>query len=139
MVDGIRVARAPCKTCPYRRDVPSGLWAAEEYAKLPCYDGSMLDQLMNGGGAVFDCHQSDGNICAGWLGCHGAHDLVALRLTKQDIAPAVFRFKSPVPLFKSGTQAAEHGMKAIRRPGPRARRAIARLIGKLRGPRNKEK
>lgn len=24
----------PCETCPYRRDVPSGVWSADEYRKL---------------------------------------------------------------------------------------------------------
>jgi hypothetical protein len=28
----------PCPSCPYRKDVPSGVWAPEEYDKLPAYD-----------------------------------------------------------------------------------------------------
>ena len=31
-------AKSPCGSCPYRQDVPSGVWAASEYEKLPAYD-----------------------------------------------------------------------------------------------------
>jgi hypothetical protein len=61
------VAKAPCKSCPYRRDVPSGIWHSSEYDKLPQYDGEIVDQLMKGGQALFDCHQRDGNLCAGCM------------------------------------------------------------------------
>lgn len=122
-------AKAPCKSCPYRRDVPSGIWAAGEYAKLPFYDGSMLDQ-MEGGRALFMCHQNDGHLCAGWVGCHGPDSLLALRLNAVDAS--VWSYVSPVRLFRSGAQAAAHGMRAIHRPGMRARAMIARLARALR-------
>lgn len=30
--------REPCSACPYRVDVPAGVWAREEYDKLDPYD-----------------------------------------------------------------------------------------------------
>jgi hypothetical protein len=132
----ITAPKAPCKTCPYRRDVPSGLWAANEYDKLPAYDGEIGRQLANKAGGLFYCHQDDGQLCAGWLGCHGPRNLLAVRIAsfygdgKQGLDPSVFDYKSPVPLFRSGAQAAAHGKRAINRPGPKAKRAIARLMRK---------
>ena len=121
-------AKAPCKSCPYRRDVPSGVWAATEYAKLPAYDGSMIDQL-EGGRALFMCHQNDGHLCAGWVGCHGPDNLLALRMNRVD--DSVWGYVSPVRLFKSGAQAAAHGLRDIARPGTRAIAMIWRLARAL--------
>jgi hypothetical protein len=122
-------AKAPCKTCPYRRDVPSGVWAKEEYKKLVAYDGSIAEQVHNGAVAIFDCHQRDGKMCAGWVATHGARNLLALRLAR-GIAQAVFKYKTKVPVFSSGKEAAAHGMRDIRRPKAEARSAINRLIRK---------
>jgi hypothetical protein len=122
-------AKAPCKTCPYRRDVPSGLWAKEEYAKLKTYDGDVPEQLEKGALGRFDCHQRDGKLCAGWVATHGPHNLLALRLAT-DIAPEVYEYSSPVPVFRTGDEAAEHGMRDIKRPRVAARKAIERLIRK---------
>ena len=33
-----RVRPKPCASCPYRCDVPSGVWHPDEYAKLEVYD-----------------------------------------------------------------------------------------------------
>lgn len=123
-------AKAPCKTCPYRRDVPSGVWAREEYEKLPTYDGEVFEQLEKGGLGRFDCHQRDGHMCAGWIATHGARNLLALRLAR-NIAPEVFSYKSPVPVFATGAEAAAHGMRDIKKPGEDAKRAIQRLSRKL--------
>jgi Family of unknown function (DUF6283) len=135
MSERISCAKAPCKSCPYRRDVPSGVWAAEEYDKLPGYDGDMASQLLSGSGGLFYCHQQDGRLCAGWVGTHGPHNLIALRLTScsghDQIDSSVWAYKSPVPLFKSGAAACAHGKRAIRRPGPKARRTAERLVRKL--------
>lgn len=122
----VTCAKAPCKSCPYRKDVPSGLWAAHEYDKLPVYDTSILNQITEGAAGLFMCHQQDGKICAGWVGCHGS-DLAAIRLQQAKLAPEVLDYESPVPLFKSGAEAAAHGKRAIKRPGAKAQRAIARL------------
>lgn len=125
-----RCATAPCKSCPYRRDVPSGVWHESEYEKLPAYDGELIDQITNGGTGLFMCHQRDGHLCAGWVGCHGAENLFALRLPIYNIDPSVWSYASPVPLFASGVEAYVHGMKDIDDPGPAANRVMNRLLAK---------
>jgi hypothetical protein len=133
-------AKAPCKSCPYRKDVPSGVWAKAEYNKLPYYDGDTSEQFLKAEAfAMFFCHQNDGKLCAGWLGTHGPTNLLAMRLHSANVDPEVFGYESPVPLFASGAEAAAHGKKAMKRPGTRARRTIEILLRKrernLRGPR----
>lgn len=126
----IKSAKAPCTSCPYRRDVPSGVWAAHEYDKLPDYDGEIGEQAVKKAAALFYCHTHDDQLCAGWLGCHGPSNLLAVRLAayRGKLDPSVFEYKSPVPLFRSGAQAAAHGKRAIMRPGPRAKRTVVRLL-----------
>jgi len=129
-MDKLRCAKAPCKSCPYRTDVPSGVWAAHEYTKLPHYDGTIMKQLKSGKAtAAFMCHQNDGKLCAGWVGCHGATNLLALRLS-DNVHTSVWRYQSPVPLFKSGKEESAHGKRDIRRPGERARNMVVRLMKK---------
>jgi hypothetical protein len=122
-----RAARAPCGSCPYRRDVPSGLWHRDDYDKLPHYDGETWEQAPN----LFMCHQRDGCLCAGWLACHDPAELLALRLHSREIDPSVFDYKTDVPVFASGAEAREHGIREISRPGPRASKLIAGLSRKL--------
>lgn len=126
----LTVGKAPCGSCPYRKDVPSGVWDPAEYDKLPAFDGEMAEQLLKGGIGVFMCHQQDGKLCAGWVGCHGANNLVALRMVS-NVARSVWRFRSPVALFQSGAEACAHGKRAIRRPGAAAKRMVAKLTQKL--------
>lgn len=122
-------APAPCGTCPYRCDVPSGVWAAAEYVHLPAYDGDTWEQPTG----VFLCHQQDGRICAGWAGCHDMAQSMALRLAAAsgaisgDALDAVLDYASPVPLFASGQEAAQHGLADIEEPAAKAVRAIHRL------------
>ena len=124
-----RPAAAPCASCPYRRDAPSGVWAAEEYAKLRLYDRPAGEQPTG----VFLCHQCNGRACGGWAGCHDTDDLLALRLAVLvgDMSPAeadaTRRYVSPVPLFACGAEAAEHGMRDIDAPSPRAQQMAHRL------------
>lgn len=122
-------ARVPCGSCPYRRDVPSGLWAAEEYDKLPRFD---LDTMSQPFGAFF-CHQQNERLCAGWVGCHDMNESLGLRmaasrgiLTVEDVE-AAFDYECPIALFASGAEAAEHGRRNIEVPSPDARRAIERI------------
>ncbi|MBN6034084.1 DUF6283 family protein [Amycolatopsis sp. 195334CR] len=127
-------APRPCISCPYRRDVPSGIWHAREYAKLPPYDADTGSQPSG----LFQCHQNDGDdlhrrICAGWAGCHDGGELLALRLAVIDgrIAPetaqAVVNYQSPVPLFDSGAEAAAHGLRDITTPASEALRAMEKI------------
>ncbi|OXR40281.1 hypothetical protein B7C42_07619 [Nocardia cerradoensis] len=126
-------APRPCNSCPYRRDVPSGVWHADEYDKLREYDKEMPEQSL----ALFHCHQNDADsdlrrLCAGWAGCHG-DNLLALRLAlvQNRISPAVFEatigYRSPTTLFGSGTEAADHGQREIDNPSPAAVHTIAKI------------
>lgn len=129
MSDQVRgPAPRPCESCPYRCDVPSGVWAADEYDKLAAYDRDTAYQPHG----LFLCHQQDGRVCAGWVGCHG-DQLLALRLAaatgqmSADDVAACLDFASPVPLFRSGAEAAEHGRAEIPAPGTSARRVMAKV------------
>lgn len=135
MTDVLTCAKAPCKSCPYRQDVPSGVWHESEYEKLPKYDGDIIDQLTNGGAGVFMCHQGTGEMCAGWVATHGAENLLALRLASEEIAAEVWTYRSPVPVFESGQEAADHGKKEIKKPSDKAERVIERLLRTVPGVR----
>lgn len=123
----------PCGSCPYRRDVPSGVWSEEEYVKLPHYDGETFTQPPT----VFACHQQDGAICAGWAGCHDMQESLGLRFAAQfnllDEAEvqAVLNYECAVPLWGSGAEAAAHGLVEVEHPGQKARSTITRLESKL--------
>lgn len=120
----IKAPPAPCGSCPYRCDVPSGIWHKSEYNKLLRYDGPTFVQDP----VAFMCHQRDGNLCGGWLACHGPQELLALRFPGLNADPAVFEYKTTVPVFASGAAARAHGIKDIRRPGARARKMIDGLV-----------
>lgn len=120
--------------CPYRQDVPSGIWDTSEYDKLARYDAETGMQPRG----VWQCHQTDGpnskpRICAGWAGCHDGDNLLALRLgvfqgrISPETAQRVVDYTTPVPLFTSGAEAAAHGMQDLAHPGPDAARMIAKL------------
>src|SRR5215831_11815339 len=91
----------PCGSCPYRQDVPSGIWAKHEYDKLPGYDGETWEQHPG----IFMCHQRDGQMCGGWLACHDPRHLLALRLASADVDASVLDYKTEVPVFESGAAA----------------------------------
>lgn len=114
--------KRPCGSCPYRKDVPSGVWHPDEYQKLSQYDGQTWEQLPN----LFMCHQRDGCLCGGWLQTHGTDDLLALRLHEVD--ESAYGYQSDVPTFASGNEAALHGMKEIRNPGPEALAMQGKLL-----------
>lgn len=117
-------ATAPCGSCPYRRDVPAGIWDASEYHKLARYDGDTMGQDPS----LFLCHQQDGKLCAGWVGCHGGQ-LLALRLhsISGQVDWGVFDYRSPVALFSSGAEARDHGLSGVATPSAQAVRAITKL------------
>jgi hypothetical protein len=122
-------APRPCASCPYRRDVPSGVWAETEYAKLPEYDAETAYQPPG----VFMCHQQDGRMCAGWTATHDMEDSLAFRLAAMtgdlpaEHVEAVLDYQTDVPLFGSGAEAAEHGLRDLREPGIPARQMVERL------------
>ena len=129
-------APRPCGSCPYRQDVPAGVWAPEEYAKLPDYDAPTGEQPAG----VFLCHQQNGRVCGGWAACHGAQgradhsrDSLALRMagfmgsmSAEDIE-ATRDYVSPVPLWASGQEAFTRGMAGVADPSPEAEEVMAKL------------
>lgn len=126
-------APRPCASCPYQRDVPSQIWDQTEYAKLPGYDGETWEQSP----LVFYCHQFSpetirARMCAGWVGVHDARELLALRLALIEgrISDATFdlaaNYVSPVPLFRSGAEAAKHGTASVN-PSSAAQMLIAKI------------
>lgn len=127
-------ARRPCGSCPYRRDVPSGVWDETEYAKLPEYD---LETAYQPPGAFF-CHQQDGRLCAGWVAVHDMDNCLGIRLLlslRRDVTDeernSIIDYSTDVPLFDSGAEAAAHGQRDLLRPGGDAVRIIGRLTRKI--------
>lgn len=129
-------ASNPCGSCPYRCDVPSGVWATEEYEKLPDYDRPTQEQPAT----VFLCHQQNGRLCAGWVGCHDMNENLGLRislamgLVTPDVYVTTQDYVSTVPLFSSGAEAAEHGVVDIEEPNASAQRVIAKLMRRQESP-----
>ncbi|WP_406054371.1 DUF6283 family protein [Streptomyces sp. NBC_01077] len=50
--------------CPCRRDVPAGIWAREEYAKLRRYDADAPSRSNGAESATMPR-----NVCRAWSGC----------------------------------------------------------------------
>ena len=122
-------APRPCSSCPYRCDVPSGVWEAVEYDKLPSYDHATASQPLD----LFLCHQTNSDspgarLCTGWVGCHG-QELLALRIAviRGRVDPAVMDYETDVPLFESGAAAAEHGKARIAEPDGRALAVMGKI------------
>jgi Family of unknown function (DUF6283) len=113
----------PCGACPYRKDVPSGVWAAEEYDKLRPYDNPTAEQPFQG----FSCHATPEYYCHGWAVVHTsrghAYDLIALRFSP----PSTWPEPCGIELFDSGNEAADHGQAEAELPGAAALAAIERL------------
>lgn len=126
MTDLPKPPKRPCGSCPYRKDVPSGVWAGEEYAKLRKFDGEPVEQFMNGGTALFMCHQRDGCLCGGWLQAHGTDNLMALRMHPVD--ESAWGYTSDVECFSSGAEAAAHGMRDIEHVGEAARALQSKIV-----------
>ena len=123
----ITVRQSPCSSCPYRRDVPSGVWEESEYEKLPVYDGETTAQVEAGAFGLFHCHRTPDFLCAGWVGCHDMVNNFAVRLHAHQVDPAIYDYESSVPLFSSGAEAAAHGMRDIEEPGDAAQAKVAEL------------
>ena len=122
MSDLPKPPKVPCGSCPYLKSTPSGLWHKDEYHKLPLYDGEIIDQIMNGAMGLFMCHQQDGCLCGGWLMTHGVENLAALRLKAVD--PSVADYAPDVPVWASGREACDHGLRDIEEPSRVAQRKI---------------
>lgn len=121
--------KTPCASCPYRASVASGIWAPEEYAKLPTYDGETFEQSQK----IFFCHQAEAeDVCSGWLGHTDPTELLAVRIGMMvgRLDPSCAEYTTEVELFSSGAEAAAHGVKNITAPDARARDAIEKITKK---------
>lgn len=122
----------PCGSCPYRRDVPSGVWDENEYDKLPEYDEPTGNQPVG----VFMCHQADGRACAGWVGCHDMEENLAIRIAvsvgnlDDETYEAIVDYETSTPLWDSGGEAASHGVENLFDPDQDAQRVMAKLRSK---------
>lgn len=121
--------KSPCASCPYRTNVPSGVWDESEYSKLTRYDGEIFEQ---GTDAIFMCHQGCGSVCSGWLGHRPPEDLLAVRmgLLREELDRSCLDYRSDVPLFPTGAEAARHGMKDAEAPRPEAMKVISKIARK---------
>lgn len=119
----------PCGSCPYRKDVPSGVWDESEYRKLPLFDKPTAEQPVG----VFLCHSQDGSLCAGWAACHnkqeGGHELMSLRIgvAMGTTDPSAWEYTTDVPIFASGQEACDHGLQQVESPPKEANVLIAKL------------
>lgn len=121
----VQVRGEACIACPYRRDVPSGVWSFEDYTKLPPYDAETPEQPM----AAFRCHATPDHICHGWA-VVGGYDLLGLRLQELRQREQIEIPDAHVPLFATHTDAAKHGVADINAPSEEARRAMDKLMRK---------
>jgi len=125
VTDPLKPRPRPCASCPYRVDVPSGIWHPDEYAKLVGYDADTWAQPLN----VFMCHQGDDQVCSGWLGHRDPSDLLAVRLglASGHLDAACVDYSTTVPLWPSGAAAARHGCRDVPAPSPEAVQAIEKI------------
>jgi hypothetical protein len=114
------IRKTPCEACPYRCDVPSGVWAHHEYEKLRPYDGETWEQPPAG----FACHSTPKKFCHGWAVVSGT-DSLALRIAQVPAIPP-----AKVPLWGSHNEAADHGQRDIEAPAQDAREIVDRLTRK---------
>ena len=125
------IASKPCHSCPYRCDVPSGIWDVTEYDKLPEYDKETFEQPQK----MFLCHQQNGCLCRGWLDCHGSH-LLSIRiasvmgLVDDNQLEQAFNEGPKVAVFSSGAEAAKHGKRGIKQLSVAALGMIQKLVSK---------
>lgn len=123
----LRPRKNPCPSCPYRRDVPSGVWDESEYEKLLRYDLPTGSQPPG----VFMCHQGDGYLCSGWCAVHGDESLgLRLGVSFGQVDPESIGYTTTVPLHPSGRAAYEHGMREYLSPGQRAVDTITKIVKK---------
>ena len=123
----------PCASCPYRQDVPSGVWHPSEYAKLPQYDD-------NEAFGIFLCHNTQDTVCRGWLNVHAESVAVRLAVATGKISRDAPYMPTVAKLFSSGREAAAHGLRNIKAPDAKAKRTIAKVsktlqrrLGKIEG------
>ena len=120
----LNVLPVPCSSCPYRLDTPAGVWHPDEYEKLREYDD-------NSSLATFLCHQSfeigKDTVCRGWLSVHCESVAARLAVMRGDVTAEQLYAEVQVALYATGNQAADAGMRGVKRPSKQARKVIRRL------------
>lgn len=122
-------AANPCGSCPYRVDVPSGIWVLDEYLKLIEYDKETPFQPHG----IFLCHRQDGRVCAGWCAAHDMEHSLAIRVGYSDgrldskTFDAIVGYQTSTEVFGSGAEAAQHGIARINNPDAAAKRVMAKM------------
>lgn len=122
-------APRPCGSCPYRCDTPSGVWEQDEYEKLTRFDGPTWAQDPS----VFLCHQQDGRLCAGWVGVHDMAESLGLRVAaatgsiSTEVADECLDYATDVPLYATGAEACEAGLRDVSAPSGTAVKVIDKL------------
>jgi hypothetical protein len=121
------VRKEPCSTCPYRKDVPSGVWSFDTYEILRPYDEPTFAQPFK----PFGCHTTPDFYCHGWAVVHTSRgnefDLVSLRMARLGYPDIP---EPAVPLFASGNEAADHGQRDLDNPSAESRAAVDKLLRK---------
>jgi hypothetical protein len=124
----LQVNPEPCFSCPYRKDVPSGVWHTEEYEKLRKYDEPPIGEMP--ALEIFLCHQTkvagQEIVCKGWCMVH--IDSIAVRLAQLQgqLFPEAFT-PTKAELHASGNAAADFGEKDIKRPKANAVKVSEKL------------
>lgn len=111
----------PCSTCPYRKDTPPGIWAREEYEKLPAWDHEMAFA------GIFLCHTDSAALCRGWIEVHERNISVRIAMFKVEWTPEN-REPTRVPLYASGMAAMRAGLSGVVKPSRTAKKAIAGIL-----------
>jgi hypothetical protein len=139
MSEPLGCAAEPCNSCPYRKDVPSGVWSPEEYQKLPTYDENVPEPAF----AAFLCHQTNlagkQTACRGWLSVHKNSIAVRLAVLTGQVTVKQVLAKVRAKLYRTGAAACRAGMKHVKHPTIQARLLIMKLRKKIRAGDRKEK
>ncbi|AUG31154.1 hypothetical protein CXR34_08280 [Microbacterium hominis] len=69
-------------------------------------------------------------MCSGWLGHRDPADLLAVRvgIASGAVDPSCAEYTTDVPLFSSGAEAADHGIRDLQNPDERASQTIAKIV-----------
>lgn len=76
-------------------------------------------------------------MCAGWVAVHDMVHNLAFRFASRNMTPedadAILDYKTTVPLFSSGQEAADHGLRDLKDPALTAKQKIRKLQRKKLG------
>lgn len=128
----MNVDKKPCVSCPYRVDVPSGVWSKSEYEKLRGYDGETWETDR----ASFLCHNTstvgaeNDTLCRGWLTTHPESLAVRFLMLEHKVTVEQIDADPGVPLHASGNEAADFGERDIDNPSPACVAFVQRMLPK---------